>query len=355
MMKSSRRDFLKMLGLSLGGLAVNLAFDVRQPLFAPYPAEEFISPEKKARITTQSIYLYQEPDFKSPRAGTLKRDYLANILQEMNAVNGPSYNPRWYRVEGGYIHSAYTQRVDNGHLNPVLESIPDGGQLAEVTLPFVDSLRKLRTSWQPLWRLYYSSIHWITHLVEGPDGQPWYGLTDELLHVQYCVPAVALRPIQAQELTPLSPEVPEQEKHVEVSIDDQILYAYEGQQLVREAKISSGLHTKNLPPDVLPTDTPTGYFHIQVKVPSKHMGDGRLTNDILAYELLGVPWVSFFHKDGIGFHGTYWHDNFGRKMSHGCVNLRNEDARWLYRWSLPGAGTRDWNRKGWGTPVQISE
>jgi lipoprotein-anchoring transpeptidase ErfK/SrfK len=344
-----RRTFLKLSGLSLA----SLTFGPYLPLLKPCPPEEFILPDMSARITTRLIYLYQEPDFKSPRLGTLKRDDIVQIMEEIIAPKGPSYNPRWYHLEQGYIHSAYTQRVDHAHPNQALQQLPDGGQLGEITLPFIDSARKVRDEWRPLWRLYYESVHWITHLAVGPDGLPWYGLTDELLHLQYYIPASAIRPIQPNELTPLSPEVPDKEKRIEVSIPEQLLFAYEGEQLVRECKISSGLHTNNLPPGVLPTDTPAGYFHIQVKVPSKHMGDGRLTSDILAYELPGVPWVSFFHKDGIAFHGTYWHDNFGRKMSHGCVNMRNEDAKWFYRWSQPSAEATDWNKKGWGTVIRI--
>lgn len=343
----SRRSFLELSGFSLAALFL--------PWSAPDPTEKLPPPRMRARITIPAINIYQEPDFKSPKAGRLKRNYLVDILDEVNSPKGPSYNPRWYRLEQGYIHSAYTQRIDGVHLNAPLKSIPAGGQLGEISIPYVQSQRKLRNgSWQPLWWLYYQSVHWITQLEEGPDGQAWYGLTDELLHVQYYLPASHVRPIQPEELTPLSPQVPEKEKRLEVSIAEQSLIAYEGSQIIRQAKISSGLHTENLPPDVLPTDTPSGYFHIQVKVPSKHMGDGRLTSDVEAYELLGVPWVCFFHKEGIAFHGTYWHDNFGRKMSHGCVNLKNEDAKWLYRWSLPAASASDWNVKGWGTPLRIA-
>ena len=36
--------------------------------------------------------------------------------------------------------------------------------------------------WQinPDFFLYYNSTHWITDLVEGPDREPWYQITDEL-------------------------------------------------------------------------------------------------------------------------------------------------------------------------------
>ena len=89
-------------------------------------------------------------------------------------------------------------------------------------------------------------------------------------------------------------------------------------------------------------------------MPSRHMGDGELTDDIDAYELPGVPWVSFFHKDGYAFHGTYWHDNFGRKMSHGCVNMQNAAAKWLYRWSLPKIYPGEPYKRESGTLVIIS-
>ncbi len=43
----------------------------------------------------------------------------------------------------------------------------------------------------------------------------------------------------------------------------------------------------------------------------------------------------FFHEAGYAFHGTYWHDNLGTPMSRGCVNMRIEDAKWLFRWVRP--------------------
>ena len=60
--------------------------------------------------------------------------------------------------------------------------------------------------WEPLYRLYYESVFWITSLDEGPDGRPWYGLTDDRLRAVYHVPAAAVRPIPAQELAPISPD-----------------------------------------------------------------------------------------------------------------------------------------------------
>ena len=175
-----------------------------------------------------------------------------------------------------------------------------------------------------------------------------------MLHVQYCVPASHIRPVLPEELTPISPAVPAQDKHIEVSLSQQTLTAFEGDQVVLRTQVSTGVPSNGPSPNGIPTVTPSGNFHIEVKLPSRHMGGGRLTSDVGAYELPGVPWVSFFHSTGVGFHGTYWHDNFGTRMSHGCVNMRNEDAKWLYRWANPIAAYQDWDRKGHGTYVRVA-
>ncbi len=77
------------------------------------------------------------------------------------------------------------------------------------------------------------------------------------------------------------------------------------------------------------------------------MGDGNLTSDIEAYELPGVPWTSFFEPEtGVAFHGTYWHNNFGIPMSHGCVNMRTHEAKWLFRWATPVSSPTDISKIG---------
>jgi lipoprotein-anchoring transpeptidase ErfK/SrfK len=55
-----------------------------------------------------------------------------------------------------------------------------------------------------------------------------------------------------------------------------------------------------------------------------------------SYDLPGVPWICYFTEDGISLHGTYWHNDFGKTRSHGCVNLSVAAARWFYLWTLPG-------------------
>jgi lipoprotein-anchoring transpeptidase ErfK/SrfK len=106
---------------------------------------------------------------------------------------------------------------------------------------------------------------------------------------------------------------------IEVVLSSQTLNAYEGDRLARTFTISSGLPR---------TPTPTGHYRIWIKLRYDHMsGPG--------YSLPKVPYVMYFHR-GYGIHGTYWHDNFGHPMSHGCVNMRTEDAAWLYDWAQVG-------------------
>ena len=352
----TRRSFLKLGGSSLVSL-------IAHPVgLAVYPIDD--DPPGlvgKARVAAQVVYRYSEPSFRSQRIEALKRDLIIDIYEEVVSPKGPDYNPRWYRLLEGYAHSGHLQRVDGAgyHYNPLLV-IPEGGQLGEVCVPFTQSYRYLRSEgWKQLYRLYYRSVHWITGLESGPQGGKWYRLTDDLLHAHHYVPAHHVRPIATDELSPISPHVPPDEKRVRVSIEAQTLTAFEGEDVVLTTKISTGILTETLP-GKLPTETPRGRFYVQTKMPSRHMGEGHLTDDILAYELPGVPWVCFFHKDGIAFHGTYWHDNFGNPMSHGCVNMRTDEAKWLFRWTLPVASADQLNpltldKKGFGTSVVISD
>lgn len=343
----SRREFLHLAGLAFA--APGLA-----PLRSLLPPEDRQEPLGIGRVTAQVIGIYAEPSYKSERLAWKPRDRLLDIIEEQISPHGPARNPRWYRVVGGYAHSAFIQRVETAHLNPPLARLPPGGQLGQVTWPFTQSFLKTPSPpWRPLYRLYFGSVYWITHLETDPDGQAWYGLTDDRLRVVLYVPAAHLRPILPEELAPISPHVPPDEKRIEVYTEEQAVAAFEGEKEVFRAPVSTGIPSRGPSPNGIPTDTPQGRFRVVLKLPSRHMGDGDLTADPAAYELPGVPWVSFFHAYGIGFHGTYWHDNFGIRMSHGCVNMRNADALWIYRWSTPPAGPGEWFKRGSGTIVRV--
>lgn len=110
-----------------------------------------------------------------------------------------------------------------------------------------------------------------------------------------------------------------QPKHIFVDLATQTLYAYEGTTLFMKTFVSTGKWDK----------TPTGNFHIWEKLISTRMAGGSGAD---AYDLPNVPWVMYFYSD-YGLHGAYWHDNFGHPMSHGCVNMRQVDAKKLFSWA----------------------
>lgn len=118
-------------------------------------------------------------------------------------------------------------------------------------------------------------------------------------------------------------EMPEtDERWVRVDLSEQVLVAYQGSTAVRAFKISSGLPG---------TPTVTGEFRVRLKVRSQLMAGGEGNR---AYYLPNVEWVQYFYQD-YGLHGTYWHNDFGKPKSHGCVNMTNADAKWLYYWLGP--------------------
>ncbi len=340
----SRRDFLKLTGTTMAGAA-----------FGPFhPDRDDRRGIDQARVCTAAISIYKEPDSESLIVGQRFRDEILNIYEEVSPPKGPEYNPRWYRVWGGYAHSAYLQRVRTEYHKPH-NRLRETGELLEVSVPYITSWDfSPYNGWRPYTRIYFGSTHWATGIEPGPDGELWYRLTSELWDTSYFVPRPLLRPIPDAELAPISPEVPPEEKQIEVNLERQELTAFEGSVIVFQTKISSGLRSLGGTTNGIPTESPRGRFHIQSKLPSKHMGQGRLTDDLSDPILLGVPWTAFFHETGVAFHGTYWHDNFGSPMSHGCINMRNPEAKWLFRWTNPVNEATSWEvRARLGTSVHV--
>jgi lipoprotein-anchoring transpeptidase ErfK/SrfK len=253
------------------------------------------------------------------------------------------------------MHRGRLQKVKT-LFNEPLTSIPEGTrQLSELTVPYTQAMRYTKTyGWQPNLRLYYGSVHWINGIEEGPDGEAWYRVFDELVGFPYHVPAIHLRPMPFDEWSPISPSIPLEQKVIEVNLTTQMLTAYENEKIMLQTNISSGIATVRSNPKELSTKTPVGEFRIISKYPSKHMGNGNLFADLDDYELPGVPWTSFFTETGVAFHGTYWHENFGTPMSRGCVNMRIEEAKWLFRWARPLYEPERIYIPGYGTRVVIT-
>ncbi len=338
----SRRDFLKLAGIGLGALAFG-------PAFARLQSPDGLA---VARVTSSNgIKIRREPDPGSPTVSSRSRDELLYIYYALNTGSGRGAT--WYRVWGGYAHGGFLQPVQM-RLNPTLTSLPESGCLAEVSVPYTPSLLlDARRRWQPNYRLYYGSNHWITAIETGPDGAPWYRIVDHYGRSYYAA-AEHLHPIPTDELAPIAPGVNPADKWIEISIADQTLWAYENGRIVLQTYISSGLpQTEPVEEGKFSSETPTGDHHITVKTPVRHMGEDPLSDVIDSGALPGVPWVCFFREEGYALHGTYWHSNFGYRMSSGCINLPNEHARWLYRWTQPFVPADERQFSAWGTRVSI--
>lgn len=122
-----------------------------------------------------------------------------------------------------------------------------------------------------------------------------------------------------QPAQPTAPSTQQRGRWIDINLSRQTLTAYEGKRAVFSTLVSSGLAR---------TPTPVGRFAIRTKYRAQTMvGPG--------YRLPNVPHVMYF-VGSYAMHGTYWHSNFGRPMSHGCVNMSLADAAWLYNWASIG-------------------
>lgn len=334
----SRRDFLKLSGLGLAGLMMPpLNFDLSDP-FA----------QQQGRVTVRTVWVYDKPSTQGAKVKLLQRDALFNITNTAVSEETDTHNRIWYRVnEEGYVHSGNIQPVRTSLSEPYITTIPKEGLLAEVCVPFSDAFSEPSADSELGYRVYYETIHWVKALVAGTDGQPWYQIRDDKWDEVYYVRASHLRMLKPEELAPISSDVPNREKKIVVKLSQQLVIAYEYNTPVFSVPVATGgrLHSGTY-------TTPQGNFTTYYKRPSRHMAAG----DIAAsgFDLPGVPWVQYITKSGISFHGTFWHNDYGRPRSHGCINMTCAAAKWLYLWSSPVVPLeKEFIHGGIGTKVEI--
>ena len=299
----------------------------------------------QGRSTFSGVDVYRDPTYAAKKIRALGRDEIVSVDNQLQGDPGYGnpFNDTWYRIAGdGYVYSGAIQPVQTNHQKPVFD-IPETGALGELTVPFSDTRRGSSVFAQHGYRSYYTTTHWIQETIVNRDEKSiWYKIYDRLTQETLYFPSHDMRVIPPEELTLLSSEIAEEEKRIYVDLETQTVTAFEGERAVFTARCASGAKG---------TETPRGEYRTYHKGPSVHMtnqGDGTENT----YHLPGVPWVSFFTGTGVAFHGTYWHNDYGRPSSRGCVNLTSNDAKFVYRWtrpnvprdtpylSLPGEGTR---------------
>jgi hypothetical protein len=334
----SRRDFLK---LSSATLLSILLSEIN------IQTDKAAEPLPQGRVLATSLVVRTRPSFSAKKIMSVKRDDLLDIEEQVFGGEPGDYNRVWYRLPTqGFVYSGWIQSIAT-KLNPVVTEIPETGVLGEITVPYADSSYGINRAPSPGPRLYFGTTHWITELVvDNVDGGIWYKSFDAATKASYYVRPQWMHVYSADEIAPISPQVPEDEKHIEIILERQLLLAYEWDTLVYAARVATG--RKNY-------ETPTGWFHTFHKRPTYHMFGG--ADEFSIFDLPGVPWDSYVTDSGVALHGTYWHNDFGTQHSHGCVNMSIKDAKWIFRWSNPTvmAGERLQLVPGKGTRVWITE
>jgi lipoprotein-anchoring transpeptidase ErfK/SrfK len=121
-------------------------------------------------------------------------------------------------------------------------------------------------------------------------------------------------------------------QRVEINVTYQTLSCYEGGSEVFFCRVSTGAKFNMYGELVDKWATPVGPHRAARKFISLQMAGGTTG---AGYDIPGIGWVVIFATGGVAIHSTFWHNNFGDPMSHGCVNVAPQDAHWIFRWTQP--------------------
>jgi len=353
----SRRDFLKLAGASLGVMAFSpMRSPMLDALYTPKRLPQFPASDVIGRVVDNDIDLRSRPT-NDPNLNTSIAKLTADTLVEwgrevVGSVIGGLSNQRYIETSQGYIYASVLQPTRNLPNTPVAE-IPAGqpGFWAEVTVPYIDLTHDgiVASPWlqdhilynfPP--RLYYGQVVWIDQVRQN-NGFVEYRWNEDAYGHGYGYggsygeffwgDAAGFKVLTDADVAPVSPDIEPDQKKIFVDLDYQTLSCFEGPSEVFFCRISSG---KNFDPVTgLISDeyaTPAGNLITHWKIISKNMTAGSAQ---AGYSTPAVPWNTFVSGEGIAIHGAFWHNAFGEKRSHGCINVSPEDAKWIFRWTTP--------------------
>ena len=333
----TRREFLKLSAAGIGGVYLK-PLDRLLGVSNLNAFGENNSTEKLGRVFDGNVPIKIRPDTESQTVGELNIDDVVPWLREMVGSRPLWINQRYVEIPEGYVYSPNLQPVYNRPNSPMLELPTEEGIWVEVSVPYVDLVLAnppARSPWlkytnRP--RLYYSQIMWVDQIKQDESGKIWYRAIEKYgtFGDIFWVPAEALKPIKDEELTPINPEV--EDKRVEVDLIHQTLSCYEGNNEVFFCRVSTGGKYDSEGNQSDKWATPVGGHTIWRKLVSVHMTGGTTGG---GYDLPGIGWTVLFSGKGMAIHSTFWHNSYGIAKSHGCVNASPEDAKWIFRWTLP--------------------
>lgn len=333
----SRRDFLKM-GLISAGFMHIKPFELNSFLQTEFPDSN-----KLGRICVGKVDIRSKPSVDSDSVGVLYEDGIVVWNREV-VGEAPSgrLSKRWVETPEGYIYLPSVQPVKNIINNPIIDlpvSSEGKGMWVEVTQPFVDIVLDNPPARSPslqettLPRLYYSQILWVDDVRTSSAGNVYYRINEKYGYGDiFWAAANAFRPLNAEEMAPIKPEVENKKIVVDVTPTRQFLSCFEDDREVYYCQISSGAKWNASGEIVDSWGTPLGKHPIWRKLVSIHMSGGTTGG---GYDLPGIAWTSLFTGDGVAIHSTFWHNDYGTPRSHGCINASPDDAKWIFRWTTP--------------------
>lgn len=317
-MDLSRRGFLKSASLAGAGLLWR-EFDIPRPDRPPSQAVEHNNHwdgSLLGRVQLNKMTVYSEPTWRSAHRGYYFYDDVVPVKQAVDGDGLYPSNPTWVEIDGGYLYTSWLQPVSQKPPNPV-ERIGRRGAWGQVTVPKTSARSGPGDQHYEREVMVYDTTH---HIV---------GVENDYYHIQgvyggdYWLKAADVHVVTPEEIEPISPDVPPDEKWIDISIRDQRLWAYEGDEVVFTNQVATGMPA---------TATPMGEFNMLLKRLGQRMTGG--ASDTY-YNLPAIPWVCYFTPSYAATHGTYWHNDYGRRHSAGCVNLPSEVAKWVFRWTTP--------------------
>lgn len=352
----SRRAFFTAAGGALASLALSTigrraaaSRSTTLPGIAPQPDDpewSFIQPEpvyfeQWGRITHYGARVDSSPT-SGELVGWLPQDIVKPILATAAGTAKNGHNPTWYRFSDGWVYTADVQVIKPYHYPELVHEIPTTivnalgeevpGFWGEIIVPY--TVARIEPSGQAAqlidgstMYLHYSSTYRVVEAEQDAAGFLWYKVIDDRKNADpFYVLARHMRMIRPEELEPIHPGA---SKRIEVSLADQRMSCYEDDRVVLSTWVSSGGGGYG---------TPVGEHAVVYKMVSRHMyadPEVEAFSDPDYFDLPGVPFNIFFTTMGHAIHGTFWHGDFGRPRSHGCLNVSPEVARWVFRWVDP--------------------
>jgi hypothetical protein len=351
----SRRNFLKLAGVGLGALVFRppKGFDYEY-FSSPKRLPQFPASDIIGRVLENGIDLRSQPT-NDETVNTTLSELSADTLVEwgrqvVGNVVGGLRNQRYVETPQGYIYASVLQPTRNLPNTPLTE-MPAGqkGFWAEVTVPYIELAHEgvvaspwmqdhIAYNFRP--KLYYGQVVWIDQ-IRTENGFPEYRWNEDVPHGYgygaygefFWGDGAGFKVLTDEDVAPISPDVDPNEKKIEANLDYQTLSCYEGNTEVYFCRLASGLGydpSTGQASDKLAT--PVGNLLTHWKIISLNMTAGTFQS---GYSTPAVPWSTMISGDGVAIHGAFWHNAFGEKRSHGCINVSPEDAKWIFRWTTP--------------------